>query len=353
MQKTTRILAVLALLLFVWYLVADRVTPYTQNARMKAIVVDIVPQVSGYVSELAVSNGVPVPAGDLLLRIDPRSFSLEVEQARANLQTATQDVGASSAQVESAQASLQEAQVNLQTTRLQSKRVFELERKGIVPESQGDSMRGEVMAATSRLAEAEADLERARQQLGEAGADNARIRAAVAALGTAQLNLEWTELYAPARGTVVDLTITEGTFASAGHSLMAFISFDEVWVEAYLTENNIARVAIGDPAELTLDLYPGRIFRGVVSSISHAASVGPDSVGDLPKPPEITGWMRDAQRFPVRIRMQGYEVGSDTADIRRMLNGQADVTIYTGDNWLLNTLAKAWLRLMSWLSYAY
>ncbi len=353
MQTTTRLLTLLALLLFVWYLVADRVTPYTSNARVKAIVVDIVPQVSGYVSALAVSNGEPVEAGELLVRIDPRPFALEVERAQSDLQSATQDVGAGSAQVEIAQASLLEAQITLENSRVQSRRIFELERKGIVPKADGDNTRAQLAAAKSQLAGAEADLERARQQLGDAGADNPRIRSAVAALGTAQLNLEWTELHAPARGTVVDLTIAEGTFAKAGQSLMAFISFDEVWVEAYLTENNIARIAAGDAAEMTLDLYPGRIFKGVVSSISLGASLGVDKAGDLPKPPEVTGWMRDPQRFPVRIRMQGYEVGTNTTDIRRMLNGQADVIVYTGDNGFLNALGKAWIRLMSWLSYAY
>ena len=109
---------------------------------------------------------------------------------------------------------------------------------------------------------------------------------------------------------------------------------------------------MGDPVDITLDLYPGRIFKGEVSSLTFGASVGPD-VGDLPKPPEVSGWMRDPQRFPVRIRMLGYEVGENNADVRRFFNGQADVTVYTGDNGFLNALAAAWIRLMSWLSYAY
>ena len=63
--------------------------------------------------------------------------------------------------------------------------------------------------------------------------------------------------------------------------------------------------------------------------------------------------MRDPQRFPVRIRMSGYEIGDENADIRRNLNGQADVIVYTSNSWLMNGLGKVWIRLMSWLSYAY
>ena len=76
MKITVRVLASLALLFFVWYLIADRVTPYTSNARVKAIVIDVVPEVSGYVSALAVSNGQVVEAGALLARIDPHPFQL-------------------------------------------------------------------------------------------------------------------------------------------------------------------------------------------------------------------------------------------------------------------------------------
>ena len=53
--------------------------------------------------------------------------------------------------------------------------------------------------------------------------------------------------------------------------------------------------------------------------------------------------MRDPQRFPVRIRMLGYEIGEASHDTRRMLNGQADVIVYTGDNWLMNNLGKAFV----------
>lgn len=151
---------------------------------------------------------------------------------------------------------------------------------------------------------------------------------------------------------VVDLSIAEGTFARAGHCLITFVSFDEVWIESYMTENNIAKVPVGNPVELVLDLYPGRIFEGIVSSITMAASDGTPP-GGLPQPPRVDGWMRDPQRFPVAIAMPGYEDGSDRADIRPMLNGQADVIVYAGDGWVLNALGAFYIRLMSVIAYAY
>ncbi len=353
MKSKIRIFAGLAVLLFAWYLVADRVTPYTANARVKAIVIPVVPEVSGYVSALAVNNGQFVNTGDLLARVDQRQYALAVDQARAALQTATQAVGAGSAGVEVARANLTQAQVNLENTKVQSARVFELEQKNVVAKAQADDARAQLKEAQSKVTGAEADLERARKQLGDAGANNPQIQAAVAQLGQAELALKWTELRAPAHGTVVDLTIAEGTFAQAGKPLMTFGSLDDVWIEAYFTENNLGRIKVGQPADITLDIYPGRIFKGVVSSITPGASVGPESSGGLPRAQDEKAWMRDAQRFPVRIHMLNYEVGSENADIRRFFNGQADVIVYTSNNWLLNALGAFWIRLNAWVSYAY
>ena len=352
MKATVAISAILAFLIFVWYLVADRITPYTSNVRVKAMVIDIVPEVTGHVTAVAVNNGQVVERGDLLARIDPRPFQLKVDRARAELDLATQSVGAGSSAIEVAVANLAAARTNLRNVEVQTARTFELESRSLVSEARGDNARAELQTSQSKVTAAEADLERERRELGVEGADNPQIREAVAALGEAKLALEWAELRAPARGVVVDLDVTVGVFARAGSPLLTLVSFEEVWVEAYMKENNIANINIGDPAEISLDLYPGRIFDGVVASISYAASDGTRDSG-LPSTPRVDGWMRDPQRFPVRIAMTGYEAGSEAVDIRRMVNGQADVVVYTGENRFMNALAAAWMWLMGVISYAY
>ncbi len=344
--------AVLAALIFVWYLVADRITPYTSNVRVKAMVIDIVPEVSGQVAAVAVSNGQIVERGDLLARIDPQPFQLKVTRARAALDSAIQSVGADSAGVEVAVANLAAARTNLENVDAQTKRTFELETSGLLSKARGDNARATLDTARSAVSAAVAELERARRELGDEGADNPQIRDAVAALGEAELTLAWAELRAPARGVVVNLDVTSGVFARAGSPLLTIASFEEVWVEAYMKENNIANIDIGDSAEIALDLYPGRIFKGAVASITMGASDGTRDSG-LPGVPQVSGWMRDPQRFPVRIAMTEYEVGSEAHDVRRMMNGQADVIVYTGESGFLNGLGAAWMRLMSVISYAY
>jgi len=108
---------------------------------------------------------------------------LTVEKARSALQSATQAVGANSSQVEISQASLTQAKINLKNVQVQSARIFELDQKGLVAKAGVDDMRADLATAESKVAGAQADLEKARQQLGDKGADNPQIRSAIAQLG--------------------------------------------------------------------------------------------------------------------------------------------------------------------------
>ncbi|MDJ0857983.1 MAG: HlyD family secretion protein [Dinoroseobacter sp.] len=353
MKNLFRATVALALIILVWYLVADRYTPFTSNARVKAVVTPIVPKVSGTIIELPISNSSFVQSGALLARIDPRQFEINLSRAEANLESATQSVGASSAEVERAQAQLVRATSDLENVRLQTARVLVLEEKGLTTRAQADDARNALSDAEANVDVAEADLERARQSLGSEGEDNPRVRAALADLAQAQLDLTYTELLAPALGGVAGLTISEGASAQAGQTLMSFVDARNVWVEAYLTENNFGHLDIGDPVKLVLDTHPGRVLDGQIESMTGAASLGNPPRDGLPRAPTITGWLRDPQRFPVRIILPGYEAGDQEDDVMFLMNGQADVIVLAGDKPVLNAIGNVYIRVLSWLSYAY
>lgn len=336
-----------------WYILADRATPYTQNARVKAIITPIVPQVSGTVTEILIDNAELVTAGAELARIDPRPFEIAAQRARADVARATQDVGANAAAVARAQAALTQARSALETARLQSARVFELEAKGLVPTAQADAARNELAAAESAVTIAEADLDAAREALGPEGADNPQLVRALADLAAAELDLACTTLSAPSLGAVVDLAVSAGAQAQQGQPLMTFVDGRDLWIEAYMSENNLSAMHVGDPAEVVLDMVRGRVFPGRVQSITGAVSAaiaGPDG---LPQPPQPSGWLRQPQRVPVRIVLDGPEAADFADDVRFILNGQANVFVYTGDQPLLNALGGALIRVTCWLSYAY
>lgn len=136
-----------------------------------------------------------------------------------------------------------------------------------------------------------------------------------------------TEIRAPGHGIVGDLQLAEGHYAVAGQPLATFISGEDVWVRADMRENNLGRIEVGHPAEVTLDVAPGRVFRGHVASVSAGVDTGEGTRGGLPTAESAQGWLQDPQRFPVIIRF-------DDAEARGFLRtgGRASVLVFTGSN---------------------
>ncbi len=340
--------------LFVWYVVADRLTPYTASARVQTYVLAIVPDVSGYVAEIPVEKFQPVEAGGTLLRLQTQRFENALQAAEARLATAGQDVGASTAAVATATANLTAAQVRLDNARIQARRLFALEERGVVPRAQGDEARAEVANAEAQVTAASAELERARAALGGEGDSNARVQLALAELNEAQLDLARATIVAPGRGLIGSLDIDEGAYAQAGQPLMSFIALDDLWIEAFMTENNLGRVKPGDEVELAFDAFPGRVYSGRIRSTAPGVSTGAQgSLAELPTAQQSRAWLRDPQRYSVIIDTTDYERGSTMKSHGLRHNGQVDVIIYTGDHWFWNALGKLWIRLASLFSYLY
>lgn len=354
MKRLIWSLVTVAVLLFVWYLFADRMTPFTSNARVQAIVVPIVARVSGLVTGVAVSNNQFIEAGDVLAQIDQQPYLIAIDKAEAALETAKRDLGVQSADVENAQARLRQAESSYQNVQVQSERVFELERKGFMAIAKADAVRTQLKVASDEIQAARSDLDRTLARFGEDQTANPVLQSAVAQLNKALLDFEWTTLTAPSFGAVIDLQTDEGSYAKAGNAVMTFVSAEDIWVEAYLKENNLGRITEGNPVEISLDLYPGRIIDGVVASVGRAAQAGTETTaGQLPLVQNSTKWLRDPQRFPVVIYIPGYERGNLADDIEFVVNGQADIIVYTGENWLMNRLGELYIRLVSVFSYAY
>jgi multidrug resistance efflux pump len=349
----TKILLLVIALVFTWYLVSDRLTPYTASARLQAFVIPVVPDVSGYIQEIPVAKYSLAEVGDTLLQLQTHRFDLAVRSAEAALEVAGQEVGARTAVVAAAVAQLSEVQVALTEARTQAQRVFTLERKGVFSRAQGDEARSIVATAEARLKVAEADLEQQRKALGVEGELNPRIRYALVQLNEARLNLANTTVKAHARGFVGSLYVDEGAYATAGSAVMTYITLDDIWIEALMTENNLGRIRPGNKVEIAFDAFPGKIFDGKVKKIAPGVSTGKKTdLGELSTAKTTGGWLRSSQRFSVIIETTDYHYGMENSSGVRH-NSQVDVIVYTGDGFFWNFLGQFWIRLMSLLSYAY
>ncbi|MGB1128521.1 MAG: HlyD family secretion protein [Haloferula sp.] len=345
--RWTRRVLIVGIVVFVWYLIGDRYTPYTGQARVRGYVLPIVPQVSGVVTEVAVGLNTPVKAGDVLARIESEDYELAVRDAEADLETAGQDLGASTADVASATAAVAEAKAALELAESQRLRIEKAFKSAAVSEADLDKARSNVDLSKAQLKNAEGALEQAKQKLGQEGENNPRLVAAQAALADAQLDLQRTVLRAPRNGGVTNVRIESGQYANAGQPLMTFIGADTAWIEAYMRENSIGRVKPGDTVDIVLDLRPGKLFKGTVQSTGYGVDWGDvDNAAVLPKIKSEKDWLRDPQRFPVVISFDDSEARGSLRE-----GGQADVVIYTSDNVILNTVGRLWIRLVSWFSY--
>ena len=346
----TSIVLLISVLFFIWYILSERHTPYTDQARIKGLITPIASRVSGNITDINIQLHSQVKAGDTLFQIDPEPYEIAVLKAEANLDNTVQSVAASTSSVKSAAGRLGVAKAQLDRAQRNWNRVERVmkENAGALSENDIDQAETALLTATEQVASSEANLDRAKQALGDSGPDNPMIRLAIKDIEKAQLDLAFTTIIAPTDGVIESFDLDLGYFASTGQPLTTLISKSDLWIQADLKENNISLMNVGDPIEFTLDIEPGKIYQGTVRSIGFGVATDRPDKGGLPSIDSKTGWLRDPQRFPIIIGLNDTD-GSIQKKLR--IGGQADIVVYTGTNGLLNALAAFRIRLNSWLSY--
>ena len=302
--------------------------------------------------EVLVTNNEYVEAGQELFQIDRNSYQLAVETALANLQTARQATGASTANVEAAEASLNAARASVVLSSKDAVRLRRIKEEdpGAISDRRIDQAEATLKITESQLGTATANLEKAKQDLGETGNQNSRILQAQAALETAELDLSRTTIRAPADGLLTNVRVDKGNFAASGSPQMTFIAIHDIWVQADFTENNLGNLDAGDSVELVFDSLPGKVVSGRVRGTGFGVDVASAPLGSLPTVDNNREWLRDAQRFPVQVDFE-LKDSSDRLAVR--VGAQASVIAYTGNNWLFNLTGKIYIRFVSYLTYAF
>ena len=272
-----------------WWFARSHVS--TDNAQVDGHIIPILPKVGGFVAAVRVRENQAVNAGDTMVVLDDRDFRSRLAQTEADLAALLATVS-SRTRVGQAEAAVAQAQANASKGRADLARMEPLAVQGIVSAQQLDAARAAAAAADAQLASAQAAL---------VGAD-ARVAASRAARDQAALQLSYTRITAPATGVVSKKSVEVGQLVQPGQPLMAVVPLQDVWVVANLKETETADVTAGDPAEITVDGYPGRQFRGIVESLAPATG----AKFSLLPPDNATGnFTKVVQRIPVRIRLTG------------------------------------------------
>jgi multidrug resistance efflux pump len=351
MRKIILIALGLLLILFVYHVLSDRYTPYTSQARVETFLTQVAPEVAGDVQLVSVRDNSVVRKGQLLFRIDPEPYQVAVRSAEANLSVAMQGADVSVADVAAAQAQLTKQRVDLAASRELGGIVTDLVDKRALAETQGIRARAEVAKTAADLTKAQADLRRAQASLGAPGLNNPKVRQALAALDQARLDLRNTEVRAPASGIVTNLRLGTGQYVAPGQPLLSFLESGPRWISADLRENQLGNVKPGQDVLITLDVRPGKLFRGKVHSVGWGISQGDEApTGQLSTVQPEQGWVREPQSFPVRILVLPDEAKEAGIDAARS-GAQANVIILTEEGSIMNPIGRLWLKIIALLSY--
>lgn len=305
------VVGALAAVLFAWQL-----PPFggryeqTDNAYVRGHTTVISPQVSGYVSEVAVSDFQNVRPGDVLVRIDDRIYSARVAQARANvlsqvanLNNSTQAQRSREAGELAADAAIFNAEAQLRKVQADTRRIEALVENGWVTSRDRDQQTAALRAAEAQLRQARAAREINRQEVrtvvvGRAGL-NANVAAAKAQVRLAAVDLEHTVIRAPQAGQLSEIGVRRGQYVTAGTQLM-FLVPQTFWVTANFREAQTRTMKVGQPATFTVDALGDARLKGRVESLAPAAG----SEFAVLKPDNATGnFVKVAQRIAVRIRI--------------------------------------------------
>jgi RND family efflux transporter MFP subunit len=233
--------------------------PWTRDGRVHADIVEIAPDVSGAVAEVRIKDNQAVRKGDVLFTIDPERYRFALSQAEASVQGREQEL---------------------------EQRRRELERR-------------------TRLSSAAITVEAREQAETAVATAEAAYDQALAALNTARLNLDRTELRAPVNGFVTNLQVNPGDYATAGRALLAIVNSDSFHVAGYFEETKIRNIREGDRATVRLMGYPDDL-QGHVESIARAIAdreTAQTSDGLIANVNPTFSWVRLAQRVPVRIAL--------------------------------------------------
>ena len=350
-NKFVRITLGALLVLLVYHLFADRITPYTSQASIDTFLVQIAPEVSGPVVSVGVRDNQKVRKGQVLFRIDPLPFQIALRAAEANLVLAQQSADSTAADVRVADAQVRRQRADLAASQELGEIVLDLSAKRALSESAAIRARADIAKTSADTTRAEAEAERARILLGEPGDDNPQVRQALVAREQARLDLRHSTVVAPADGVVTNLRLSPGQFVNRGQPVLSFIADGPRWVTAAMRENQLGNIAPGNRAYVVFDDNPGAVLPARVDSIGWGIAQGGEApTGQLPEVTAPAGWLREPQRFPVRIVME--EPRDESARLAPGRSGaQANVVVLTRERSLMNPLARLWIWMIAKMSY--
>lgn len=287
----------------------------TDNAYVKADSVPIRSEITARVTQMLVHDNEPVKAGQLLVQLDDGDAKANLDQAVAALDNSrTGEVQSASqltlqkAKIDEAKAALDSAKAERDQAALHLKRSKSLESRSYASRQSYEDDQVTMRTAEASVAQKQAALVSAQQQLevykAQQDAARAEVVSSAADLAYARHQLEKTSIRAPRDGVVGNRSVEVGTMASSYLTLMQLVPVQDAYVVGNYKETQTERMRVGQPVSLEVDAYPDIAFKGVVDSLSPGTGT---QFSLLPTDNATGNFNKIVQRVPVRIRLTGPE----------------------------------------------
>ncbi|MEQ8332100.1 HlyD family secretion protein [Nisaea sp.] len=336
-------IAVIAFMIGAWWYAETGRYVTTENAYVKAPVIAVSPNIDGRAVEVRVGDNQPVAEGDLLFRIDPAPYQVQLRMAEARRAAVRNELLATQAELGQIAADIAEAGRRVTYYAKEVERQRRLVTRAAGTEAKLDEMQLERDISEQRLLSLREKRQVVLAKLGGTPdrpvEDHPMVREMDAEIERVKLDLAYTEIRAPAGGIVTRMKLQPGEWVEADTPTFGIIGTGAVWIEANLKETQLDAIAIGQPVEVRVDAYPDAVWSGQIESLSPATGA---EFSALPPQNASGNWVKVVQRLPVRITV---EPNPDLPQLRAGMS--AKISVDTGrqrnlvDN--LAALTDTWL----------
>ena len=258
----------------------------TDDAYVETTTVSVSPKVSGQIVEVLIKDNQFVKEGDLVARIDDTDYKVKVDQVTAQYERTLLDQ-------ENAKANFKAADTNIDVAKKDLERYTNLYEAGAVSKQTLDSAQAKYDAAKAQFTRAEQSV----FSTNDSKVADADLKVIKAQKEQAELNLSYTNVYAPQSGTVASRRVEKGMYVQVGTPLFTIVP-EEVWVVANFKENQLRHMKAGQEVDIKIDTYPNKTFKGKIDSIQRSSGAKSSLF-----PPEnaVGSFVKIVQRIPVKI----------------------------------------------------
>jgi len=272
----------------------------TDDAYVEGAIHLVSPKIAGTILNVYVNDNQQVKKGDVLVTLDPKDFDIKIENAKASLDLAANEVSSLYASLSSAGARVKIAEASYKQSFIDFKRYEQLYKEGVISADLIDKSKTALNVAYESLKSAKEELRKIKALV---GADTkkgkeALIRQKEAVLKEALIQKEYTTIAAPSDGYVTKKSVEKGNYVYPGQPVLAVVLLNEVWVIANYKETQVTNIKKNQKVKIKVDTYPDKTFYGRVDSIM----AGTGATFSLIPSENATGnFVKVVQRIPVKI----------------------------------------------------